>query len=139
MREDLRFPTPAMHCMLFHSCHHITRSVFSKTTTSSNQPLTEQAALSSSLPSGVLHRPCIAGFPSHVFVDRRPRDPKLPRKQGLSLAGFNSASQIIGLGCGQAPDSAEVDIPLLRQRDSLALALSDQVTLELSHGTDYAQ
>ena len=85
------------------------------------------------------HRPDIIRFPSHVLVNRRTRDPKLPREERLSLTGFNSASQIIGLGCGQAPDSAEVDIPLLRQRDSLALALSDQVTLELSHGTDYAQ
>ena len=38
MREDLRFPTPAVHHVLFGLRHHITRSVFSKTITSTSQP-----------------------------------------------------------------------------------------------------
>ena len=38
MRENLRFPTPAVHHVLFGLRHHITRSVFSKTTTSTSQP-----------------------------------------------------------------------------------------------------
>ncbi len=38
MRENLRFPATAMHCVLFQLRHHITRSVFSKTTTSTSQP-----------------------------------------------------------------------------------------------------
>ena len=38
MREDLRLPTPAVHHVLFGLRHHITRSVFSRTTTSTSQP-----------------------------------------------------------------------------------------------------
>ncbi len=38
MREDLRLPAPAVHHVLFGLRHHITRSVFSKTTTSTSQP-----------------------------------------------------------------------------------------------------
>ena len=59
MRENLRLPAPAVHHVLFGLRHHITRSVFARTTTSTSQPSTKKTEFWSvrtvKISAGLLH------------------------------------------------------------------------------------